>query len=408
MTTTRPEHDLVLCIARRDLNKRRQVELRRLLSVPLDWSYLISTARRHGLMPLLYRHLNAVSAEIPATHLAAIKQESIENCQSVLTLLGRLTEILQLFNQHNLPVLVFKGPVLADIAYGDNSFRQAGDVDVLVSHGHFPHAKQLLESLGYQMIPSLTASQQKAHLKFHCEIPFVRDNWFTVIDLHWALAPKAFPFALKTEDVFTRAREMSLGGQAFSTFGVEDLILFQCMHGAKHYWSRLEWITSLSELIQREEKIDWNELVQLAKRTDSLKPLALGLNLVVKLSDAEIPFSVPEMEAMRPVADQMLAAIFTDHKPEYSSLRAIGKNFQIFDHKRDVFASMLRVVFVPTLSDWQSLSLPAALQPLYYIYRPLRLLQTYASSLLRRLFRGASSQPAITPVKEPLTGGLLD
>src|SRR6185503_13184233 len=105
MTTTRPEHDLVLCIARRDLNTRRQVELRRLLSVPLDWSYLISTARRHGLMPLLYRHLNAVSAEIPATHLAAIKQESIENCQSVLTLLGRLTELLQLFNQHNLPVI---------------------------------------------------------------------------------------------------------------------------------------------------------------------------------------------------------------------------------------------------------------------------------------------------------------
>jgi len=132
------------------------------------------------------------------------------------------------------------------------------------------------------------------------------------------------------------------------------------------------------------------------------------LNLAVKLSDAEIHFSLPEMEAMRPVADQMLATIFTDHKPEYSSLRAIGKNFQIFDHKRDVFASMLRVVFVPTLSDWQSLSLPAALQPLYYIYRPLRLLHGYASSLLRRLFRGASSQPAITPVKDPLTGGLLD
>ena len=408
MTTTRPEHDLVLCIARRDLSEHRQAELRRLLSVPLDWSYLISTARRHGLMPLLYRHLNALSDEVPATHLATIRQESIENCQSVLTLLGRLTELLQLFNQHNLPVLVFKGPVLAHIAYGDNSFRQAGDVDVLVSREHFDRAKQLLESLGYQMIPSLTPSQQNAHLKFHCEIPFVRDNWFTVIDLHWALAPKAFPFALKTEDVFMRAREMSLGGQAFSTFGVEDLILFQCMHGAKHYWSRLEWITSLSELIQREEKIDWNQLVQLARRTHSLKPLALGLDLVVELSDAEIPFSMPEMEAMRPVADQMLATIFTDHKSQYSSLRAIGKNFQILDRKRDVVASMLRVVFVPTLSDWQRLSLPAALQPLYYIYRPLRLLQAYASSVLRRLFRGASSQPTITPVKETLTGGLID
>ena len=134
MTTTRREHDLLLCIARRDLDERRQTELRRLLSAALDWPYLMSAARRHGLMPLLYRHLNGISKEVPSTYFAAIKQESIENCQAVLTLLGRLTAVFKLFNQQNLPVLVFKGPVLADIAYGDNSFRQAGDIDVLAWH----------------------------------------------------------------------------------------------------------------------------------------------------------------------------------------------------------------------------------------------------------------------------------
>jgi hypothetical protein len=110
----------------------------------------------------------------------------------------------------------------------------------------------------------------------------------------------------------------------------------------------------LSELIQREEKIDWNEVVQLAKRTHSLKPLALGLNLAVKLSDAEIHFSLPEMEAMRPVADQMLATIFTDHKPEYSSLRAIGKNFQIIDHLSPApFAARLRLLAAAPAVSWR-------------------------------------------------------
>ncbi|HEX7296220.1 MAG TPA: nucleotidyltransferase family protein [Pyrinomonadaceae bacterium] len=408
MTTTRREHDLLLCIARRDLDERRQTELRRLLSAALDWPYLMSAARRHGLMPLLYRHLNGISKEVPSTYFAAIKQESIENCQAVLTLLGRLTAVLKLFNQQNLPVLVFKGPVLADIAYGDNSFRQAGDIDVLVARENFGRAKYLLKSLGYEMVPALTAAQQAAHLNFHCEIPFLRDNGFTVIDLHWSLAPKAFPFGLDSEKVFARSRELSISGQRYRTFGVEDLIVFQCMHGGKHYWSRLEWITSLAELFQREREIDWEQVVQLARTTHSLKMLALALNLVAQVSDVQIPTDIPEMKAMQQVAVEMLATIFSEHEPEYSSARGMRKNFQILDRKRDAFASMLRVMFVPTLSDWQSLSLPTSLQPLYYIYRPLRLLGTYGASLMRRMFSDSRPQTRIKSVNEPLTGGLIE
>jgi hypothetical protein len=411
MTTTRAEHELLLCIARRDLDERRREDLRRLLSAPLDWTNLFSTARTHGLIPLLYRQLASVVSEVPPAHFAAVRQESIENCQSVLTLMGRLTEVLQLFNQHDLSVLVFKGPVLAEVAYGENSLRQAGDVDVLIEIENFPRAKELLESLGYEMVPALTSSQQKAHLNFHCEIQFVRDNGFTVIDLHWSLAPSAFPFALKTEDVFARSRESSVGGQRFRTFGVEDLILFQCMHGAKHYWSRLEWITSLAELIRSEKDIDWSQLITQARATKSLKMLALGLNLARKLGDVRIPSDVcDEIAFMRPMADETLATIFDERELEYSSARAIKKNFRIIDRKRDVFASMFRVVFVPTLSDWQSLSLSPALQPLYYCYRPFRLLKTYAASLTRRLFHRAGSRTAIASqsVEEPLTGSLFD
>ena len=409
--TTRAEHELLLSIARRDSDERRRGDLRRLLAAPLDWTYLISTARTHGLIPLLYRHLATVVDDVPPAHFAAVKQESIENCQSVLTLMGRLMEVLQLFNQSGLPVLVFKGPVLAEVAYGENSLRQAGDVDVLIEVENFQRAKQLLESLGYEMVPALTSSQQKAHLNFHCEIQFMRDNRFTVIDLHWSLAPRTFPFELKTEDVFARSRETSVGGQGFKTFGVEDLILFQCMHGAKHYWSRLEWITSIAEIIRRDKDIDWAQLIARARATNSLKMLALGLDLARKLGDVKIPSDVCDETAfMRPLADETLATIFNKRELEYSSARAMKKNFRIMDRKRDVFASMFRAVFVPTLSDWQSLSLSPALQPLYYCYRPFRLLKTYAASLTRRLFHGAGSRTAIASqsVDEPLTGSLID
>lgn len=407
MTNTRAEHDLLFCIARRDLNERRQADLRRLLSAPLDWAYLTSTARTHRLIPLLYRHLNTISNEVPAPQFAAIKQEAIENCQSVLTLLGRLSELQKIFNREGVPILVFKGPLLAEIAYGENSLRQAGDIDVLIQRENFDRAKELLESHGYQMIPPLTSAQQKAHLNFHCEIQFMRDNGFTVVDLHWSLTPRTFPFALNSSDVFARRREMSDGGQRFGTFDFEDLILFQCMHGAKHYWSRLEWVASLAEITGR-VSFDWNQLIERARRAHGLKMLALGLTLAAQHGEVQIPASVLDQVdargSMKEFAGEILAAIFDKRDLEFSSARAIKKNFQMMDRKRDVFASMIRAVFVPTLSDWQSLSLSAGLQPLYYIYRPLRLLKAYAASLTRRLFRGADSRTTIPSVEEPLPG----
>ena len=411
MMTTRPEHELLLRIARRDSGEEQHEDLRRLLSAPLDWVYLISTARTQGLIPLLYRHLITVVGDVPPSHFAALKQESLENCQAVLTLMGRLTEVLKLFNQTDLPVLVFKGPILAELAYGENSLRQAGDVDVLVEIENFQRAKELLESLGFEMVFALTSSQQKAHLKFHCEIQFMRDNGFTVIDLHWTLAPQAFPFALKTKDVFARSRQTSVGGQRFRTFGVEDSILFQCMHGAKHYWSRVEWITSLAETIRSEKDIDWPKLIERARETNSVKMLALGLNLARKLGDVKIPSNVcDEIGFMQPIADATMATIFDKREVEYSSARAIKKNFQIMDRKRDVLAAMFRAVFVPTLSDWQSLSLSPSLQPLYYCYRPFRLLKTYAASLTHRVVHRARSRSAIASqsVEESLTGSLID
>jgi hypothetical protein len=50
------------------------------------------------------------------------------------------------------------------------------------------------------------------------------------------------------------------------------------------------------------------------------------------------------------------------------------------DRKRDAIISFLRAIFVPTISDWQELALPGALYPLYYLFRPLRLLKKYSAN----------------------------
>jgi hypothetical protein len=376
----RSENELLLTIARRELDERGVEDARQWVRQSLDWDYVISTAHSHGLLPLLQKNLNTVADVVPGHVLARLKRESVANSQSVLHLIGKQLKLYRRLNESGVRVAIFKGAVLAHMAYGEVSLRQAGDVDVLIDRRHFAQARSILESLGYEMAPQLTPAQLGSHLAFHCEIPFMRDEWFTVVDLHWGLAPRSFVFGLETDEVMSRLQCVSLSGTEIKTFCNEDMVLYQSMHGAKHLWHRLEWIVSLAELIRVSQDLDWDTVVQRAGNAHATRMLALGLRLVEAFSDvaleARILSSIDPDGVMKRMAAQIWDQIFTrPHNVE--SAEANLYNFKIMDRKRDALVSAMRALFVPTLPDWQALTLPARLHPLYYAYRPLRLSKSY-------------------------------
>ena len=377
MIEKRSEHELLLRIARRERVEPGEA---------LNWDYVFALAYSHGLLPLLHNHLSSA----PSHFLARLKRESVANTQTTLHLIGKQIRLYKLFNENKIPVALFKGPLLSQMAYGDMSLRQAGDIDVLINRRNFREARLLLESLGYQMTPNLTPAQLESHLNFHCEIQFMRDDWFTVVDLHWDLAPRSFVFKLSAEEVMSRLQSVSLAGTEVKTFGDEDLVLYLSMHGAKHLWRRLEWITCLAESIRAMPTLNWDLLVDRANNARASRILALGMRLVENFSDMKIPahvFATIDAEhAMQRMADDMRNHIFATFGAADSTETNLY-NLRVMDRKRDALVSALRAIFVPTLTDWQALALPASLHSLYYAYRPLRLSQVYTTSLWRRLTR---------------------
>ena len=384
MIATRPEHELIYRIARRE-------GLRNLLRQPLEWNYLFSTAQNHGLLPLLHKNLSSASDIVPGHFLSRLKRESVANSQSVLHLIGKQLRILKVFKENGIPVALFKGPLLAQMAYGEFSLRQAGDIDLLITREHFDQAQAILESLGYEMTPKLTRAQLASHLNNHCEIQFMRDEWFTVVDLHWDLAPRSFVFKVTAAEVMSRLQTVSFAGTDVETFGAEDSMLYQSMHGAKHLWRRLEWITALAESLRSTSRLDWDILIDRATKAHATRFLGLGLRLVEEFSDVIVPHYVlatlDSEGAMRRMANSIRAEIFTTYGPADSAETNLY-NLRVMDRKRDALVSALRAILVPTLSDWQALTLPEPLHSLYYPFRPLRLSKIYCASLLRRVRQG--------------------
>ena len=395
MNHSRAEHRLLLSAARRELCDEQHALMRRLLRQEIDFDYLFTIAQTHGLLPLLQKHLaTAASDLLPGHFLSRLKLQSVANSQNVLHLAGRFLHLCKLFEENGVPVAILKGALLSQMAYGEIAMRTAGDIDVLIRPQDFVRARALLESLGYEMNPKLTPRSLASHLGHHCELQFMRDEWFTIVDLHWALAPGSFVFKMETDEVMSRLQSVEIAGAQLKTLATEDLVVYLSMHGAKHLWRRLEWIASLGEVIRAAESIAWDIVVERAAKAHATRMLALGLRLAESVSGVDVPAevwrAVDRDESSKRMAQQTLVGIFNTSDAPVSSETNLY-NLKVMDRKRDALISALRSIFVPTLSDWHALSLPPSLHSLYYAYRPLRLSKAYSSALWRKLgSRGAA------------------
>src|SRR5436190_10840355 len=103
MNSWRPEHELLVGISRAELHSSNVEQLRRLINLGIDWQYLLSTARQHGLIPLLHKNLNKAASDLlPGQVRTKLKQESVANTQSVLYLLSQAIKVATLFRENEI------------------------------------------------------------------------------------------------------------------------------------------------------------------------------------------------------------------------------------------------------------------------------------------------------------------
>jgi hypothetical protein len=99
----------------------------------------------------------------------------------------------------------------------------------------------------------------------------------------------------------------------------------------------------------------------------------------------EVLSAIDDDNVMKVYAEKVCDELFIGGSGLTESTESNIHNFKIMDRKRDALLSTSRALFVPTLSDWQALTLPASLHSLYYAVRPFRLSKVYSTALVRRL-----------------------
>jgi hypothetical protein len=242
----------------------------------------------------------------------------------------------------------------------------------------------------------LTDEQEAIFIEYGCEHAFVREDEAVMVDLHWAIVPLHYSFAVDPESLWARLDRITLNGRNVLTVAPEDSFLLLCIHGAKanHCWLQLSWICDLAELIRVHGNMDWRRMIDRAREVGSERMIFLGMFLASDLLGADLPDQImqevradPAVEAL---AVQVYGWLFSDPKDQPSLVRMRLFHLRTMTLLRDR-ARFLLELMTPTPLEWELMPLPRYLYGLYYVLRPLRLFGKYGGGLFKRIGLGKGS-----------------
>lgn len=392
----RPEIELLLCCARTCMDSRRAERIRTLLGEEIDWIDVTRMALLHGVMPLLYINLNSTCPDaIPKTMLEQFRGYFHANTLNNLFLASELLKLLHLFQEHGIPAIPYKGPVLAASIYGNLTLRQFCDLDILVHEQDFMRTRELLISQGY-----------RSWYELDWQHALVHDGSRVHIDLHQAITPSYCPFRLDFEGLWQRLDRVSLADTVVVNFSPEDLLIILCVQVSRDCCDKREQlakICDIAELIYARQTLDWERVMEQARTLNSTRMLFLGLLLASDLLGTALPekvlLKIQADSVVRSLAKQVIDRLFQEADVSLdiseTHLSKLLENaffhFRMRERPQDKFPYILylfQLAITPNQRDWAFLPLPTFLSSVYYLLRPIRLAETYGLKPLQNFLKG--------------------
>jgi len=286
------ELKLLVTCGRLFLGTANDDEALQYLRLPLDWSRLFDKATKEGMSGLLHsevlRLARANNLDLPVDqHAQALRHIFARNGAYFAELLA----IREALRQRGLQAIVLKGGALIEAVYGGRrGLRPLSDLDILVRSSDYSSFEEVLLERGFRPdFPSSTFFT-KGSLAFDLHTDLTGAEW---------VRRKALAFRFDAEALWREASPLDGQDPTLLVLSPLDQFLHLAVHALKHSFSRLIWLVDLG-LVSRHLK--WEDLVDLAKASGTLRPLAYALFGLENLMGVEAP---PEIQASLPQPNRL-------------------------------------------------------------------------------------------------------
>ena len=234
---------------------------------PLWFDYLINSGIADQIAPAIVENLKRQKLNGAALHLMQTRV---------------MNQVHQIFEEENVPYLVFKGAGLRHTIYDDPIHRPAADIDILVNAADRTKAVACLAKAGFNFFC-------KKHDISH-ELTLSRDS--VAIDLHWALLHPGRVRLDMNEYLF----DNRIQSQQFWVLNNRASLFVMLMHPVftKHLnspFSLLIHLVDLHKLIRAEEH-DWNHMIDILERAGCKTVAWCSLYWLEKITGSSAPAEV--------------------------------------------------------------------------------------------------------------------
>jgi hypothetical protein len=348
-----------------------------------EWEGFFALAEQHGVMALVAQNLTQHARGIPGEILEAVASAYDGNLKRSLWFAAELARIVGHLESRQVRVVPYKGPLLAQTAYGDVGLRSSSDLDLLISPGDFERGKRALAEIGYRPSDELASAVERLYLRTGYERSFDGLAGKYLVELQWALLPHFYAVdsgagSFRIGDLLARAGRVDLCGAQVPCLAAEDSLLALCLHAAKHLWTRLMWIADIAESL-RMPGIDFDVVARRARALGIARIVGVSFRLAERLLGATLHVSARglishDAEEVK-LADEFAERLSQAANYDLDSSEYFRKILQLRERANDRRRYLWRLVWTPGPGEVAAVRLPEALFPLYRAVRIGRLLR---------------------------------
>ena len=371
------ERSLILAATRPSGHSREVVD--RALRSEVDWECLIRLALRHRLAPPLLAVLTSADAGlVPEEILDALRFYCSVLREHSEQLRTQLFQLLDALDRRSVVAVPFKGPVLADLLYGDIAFRSPGDLDILVRRESVADVRAELEAQGFvdadgQANLPLTPAQRRIYEHYQCEYQYTRVADEVVVEPHWELTQRPMAIEADYPGMLDRVQSRDVGGRTVPALSPDDLLVALCVHGTKHEWERLSWVRDIAAVLAKFPEIDLERVVGQARARGYSRLMLLSLFIARECAAVSLPAPVVraiDADGVAPgLGRDVIEGLFRPPPPDPPTERVRAFQIRVRERWTDRLRYVALTLVTPNRYYVQSVSLPSQLWWGYYAVR---------------------------------------
>lgn len=254
-----------------------------------DHAALARLALEHRAAPWLAAALQSdpeASGHPGARHIAAAGASQVFD---TLQRFSEMTRVVGELNRLDIPVVVLKGPGIAERFYPDPGLRPYGDVDLLIHEADLARVGEVLTARGY--IDKNEHTDPHPHRLHEChgvfQRIFINEPRGQVVEVHLdhlqiGLEP------VSMDEIWSRAAQREFGRARAAVLEDHDLFVQLCVHLQRHGYERLIWLKDL-DLMVRAGVLDWATVERKAAAEGCLGAVSYALWLLPQVLRTPLP-----------------------------------------------------------------------------------------------------------------------